>query len=133
VFERYLTVWVALCIVAASCWARSRGRGEIPGWSLHPREWRAGGVIPIAICLFFMMYPIMVKIDFASVIEAAGAESRVADAIVNWAIKPFTMYAIACCSWDFCSGVHRRGDDGSGEDAVRSGSGVGSQHGSGVV
>ncbi len=52
--------------------------------------------IPIAICLFFMMYPIMVKIDFAEVIKAGKSGKPVGLTLfVNWAIKPFTMYAIA--------------------------------------
>jgi ACR3 family arsenite transporter len=52
--------------------------------------------IPIAICLFFMMYPIMVKIDFASVVKAGKSGKPVfLTLFLNWAIKPFTMYAIA--------------------------------------
>ena len=52
--------------------------------------------IPIAICLFFMMYPIMVKIDFHEVISAGKALKPVGLTLfINWAIKPFTMYAIA--------------------------------------
>jgi len=52
--------------------------------------------IPIAICLFFMMYPIMVKIDFAEVLQAGKNAKPVGLTLfVNWAIKPFTMYAIA--------------------------------------
>ena len=52
--------------------------------------------IPIAICLFFMMYPIMVKIDFAEVIKAGKTPKPVLLTLfVNWAIKPFTMYLIA--------------------------------------
>jgi arsenite transporter len=52
--------------------------------------------IPIAICLFFMMYPIMVKIDFAEVIKAGKSPKPVGLTLfVNWAVKPFTMYAIA--------------------------------------
>lgn len=52
--------------------------------------------IPIAICLFFMMYPIMVKIDFASVIKAGKSGKPVfLTLFVNWAVKPFTMYGIA--------------------------------------
>ncbi|MCK4426868.1 MAG: ACR3 family arsenite efflux transporter, partial [candidate division Zixibacteria bacterium] len=47
-------------------------------------------------CLFFMMYPIMVKIDFAEVIKAAKTPKPVAMTLfINWAIKPFTMYLIA--------------------------------------
>ena len=52
--------------------------------------------IPIAICLFFMMYPIMVKIDFAEVIKAGKTPKPVLLTLfVNWCIKPFTMFAIA--------------------------------------
>jgi ACR3 family arsenite transporter len=52
--------------------------------------------IPIAVCLFFMMYPIMVKIDFAEVV-AAGKSTRpvLLTLFVNWCVKPFTMLAIA--------------------------------------
>jgi len=52
--------------------------------------------IPIALCLFFMMYPIMVKIDFGEVLKAGKAVRPVGLTLfINWAIKPFTMYAIA--------------------------------------
>ena len=52
--------------------------------------------IPIAICLFFMMYPIMVKIDFTQVMKSAKTPKPVLmTLIINWGIKPFTMYAIA--------------------------------------
>jgi ACR3 family arsenite transporter len=52
--------------------------------------------IPIAICLFLMMYPIMVKIDFTEVV-AAGKSTRpvLLTLFVNWCIKPFTMLAIS--------------------------------------
>jgi ACR3 family arsenite transporter len=52
--------------------------------------------VPIAVCLFFMMYPIMVKIDFAEVV-AAGKSFRpvLLTLFVNWCVKPFTMLAIA--------------------------------------
>jgi len=52
--------------------------------------------IPIAVCLFFMMYPIMVKIDFAEVVKPGRSTRPVAlTLLINWLIKPFTMYAIA--------------------------------------
>jgi ACR3 family arsenite transporter len=48
--------------------------------------------IPIAICLFFMMYPIMVKIDFAEVVKSGRNIRPVGlTLVVNWLIKPFTM------------------------------------------
>jgi len=48
------------------------------------------------VCLFFMMYPIMVKIDFAEVVKAGRSIRPVGlTLVINWAIKPFTMFAIA--------------------------------------
>ncbi|MBW1744211.1 MAG: ACR3 family arsenite efflux transporter, partial [Deltaproteobacteria bacterium] len=92
-----LSVWVILCILGgiilgkvAPGFARYLDRlaiyvGEAPVVS-----------IPIAICLFFMMYPIMVKIDFGEVIKAGKSGKPVGLTLfMNWAVKPFTMYAIA--------------------------------------
>ena len=114
-FERYLTVWVLLCI-AAGIGLGSVAPGMatfLDGLSLYVGDAPVVS-IPIAICLFFMMYPIMVKIDFAEVIRAGKSVQRVnvsfnkrerltrslfrpvgLTLFVNWAIKPFTMYAIA--------------------------------------
>jgi ACR3 family arsenite transporter len=96
-FERYLTLWVALSIAAGIALGRLA-----PGVArtLDGLAIRAGGApvisIPIAVCLFFMMFPIMVKIDFARVVRAGRSIKPVAlTLVVNWAIKPFTMYAIA--------------------------------------
>ncbi len=95
-FERYLTVWVLLCIGAGILLGRAAPTlaSRLDGMSIF-----VGGApvvsIPIAICLFFMMYPIMVKIDFASVIRAGRSGKPVwLTLFVNWAVKPFTMYAI---------------------------------------
>lgn len=96
-FERYLTVWVGLCIVVGI------GLGKIaPGLAKSLDEMaiyvnNAPVVsIPIALCLFFMMYPIMVKIDFGEVVQAGKAVKPVLLTLfINWAIKPFSMYAIA--------------------------------------
>jgi ACR3 family arsenite transporter len=97
VFEKYLTVWVLLCIgvgIALGKLAPSVAR-TLDGLAIY-----SGGApvisIPIAICLFFMMYPIMVKIDFAEVLKAGRSAKPVGLTLfVNWAVKPFTMYAIA--------------------------------------
>mgnify|MGYP000269629809 CR=1 FL=1 len=52
--------------------------------------------IPIAVALFFMMYPIMVKIDFAEVLKAGkNLKAALLTLAVNWGIKPFTMLGIA--------------------------------------
>lgn len=96
-FERNLTGWVALCIgVGIVLGKLAPGIARyLDGLSIF-----VGGApvvsIPIAICLFFMMYPIMVKIDFAEVLKAGKSAKPVGLTLfVNWAIKPFTMYAIA--------------------------------------
>jgi len=97
VFERYLTLWVILCIVAGILLGRSA-----PGVAafLDGLAIEVNGApvvsIPIAVCLFFMIYPIMVKIDFGEVLRA-GKNARPVGLtlVVNWIIKPFTMFAIA--------------------------------------
>ena len=91
-FEKYLTLWVLLCIIAGI------GLGRLaPGLARTLDEFSLYQVsIPIAICLFFMMYPIMVKIDFTQVVRAGrNAKPVILTLVVNWGIKPFTMYAIA--------------------------------------
>ncbi len=97
VFERYLTVWVALCIVGGIVLGKLvPGLAKtLDGLSIFVNDAPVVS-IPIAICLFFMMYPIMVKIDFASVVKAGKSGKPVwLTLFVNWAIKPFTMYGIA--------------------------------------
>jgi ACR3 family arsenite transporter len=96
-FERYLTLWVGLSILGGIALGKLA-----PGVaaSLDGITLDVGGApvvsIPIAICLFFMMYPIMVKIDFAEVVKAGRSAKPVGLTLfVNWAIKPFSMYAIA--------------------------------------
>jgi len=97
VFERYLTVWVGLCILGGIALGRvAPGIARtLDGLTLDVRGAPIVS-IPIAVCLFFMMYPIMVKIDFARVARAAGNTRPVLlTLVINWAIKPFTMVAIA--------------------------------------
>jgi ACR3 family arsenite transporter len=97
IFERFLTLWVLLCIIAGIL------LGKIaPGVAkyLDAMAISVNGApvvsIPIAVCLFFMMYPIMVKIDFGEVIKAGKSGKPVfLTLFVNWAVKPFTMYGIA--------------------------------------
>jgi len=97
VFERYLTVWVGLCIVGGILLGAYVPEFSkiLDGLSLHVNGAPVVS-IPIAICLFFMMYPIMVKIDFTEVVKAGKSIKPVTlTLVVNWAIKPFTMYGIA--------------------------------------
>ncbi|MDQ1271720.1 MAG: arsenite transporter, partial [Planctomycetota bacterium] len=92
VFEKYLTLWVLLCIGAGIVLGKAAPEVAVKLDSLAVYEVS----IPIAICLFFMMYPIMVKIDFAEVIKAGKTPKPVIlTLVINWCIKPFTMYAIA--------------------------------------
>ncbi len=96
-FERYLTLWVILCIVIGMILGKvSPGVAKyLDGLSIYVNDAPTIS-IPIAICLFFMMYPIMVKIDFAEVVKAGKSIKPVGLTLVaNWLIKPFTMYAIA--------------------------------------
>ncbi len=97
VFEKYLSVWVVCCIVAGILLGKVAP--ELARW-LDGIAIYVGGApvvsIPIAVCLFFMMYPIMVKIDFAEVVKAGKSVKPVGLTLfVNWAVKPFSMYAIS--------------------------------------
>jgi ACR3 family arsenite transporter len=52
--------------------------------------------IPIAICLFFMMYPIMVKVDFTQAVQIVRTPKPIISTlVVNWLIKPFTVVIFA--------------------------------------
>jgi ACR3 family arsenite transporter len=96
-FERYLTVWVVLCIVAGIFLGKvAPGMARwLDGLAIYVGEAPVVS-IPIAVCLFFMMYPIMVKIDFAEVLKAGRNAKPVGLTLfINWAVKPFTMYAIS--------------------------------------
>lgn len=91
-FEKYLSVWVILCIIFGII--AGRLFPDIAK-TLSALEY-AQVSIPIAICLFFMMYPIMVQIDFKNVVAAGKTPKPVAlTLIVNWGIKPFTMVLFA--------------------------------------
>ncbi len=92
IFEKYLTLWVLLCIGAGIFLGKIAPEVAVKLDSLSVYNVS----IPIAICLFFMMYPIMVKIDFTEVVRATKTPRPVALTLfINWAIKPFTMYLIA--------------------------------------
>jgi len=97
VFERYLTIWVVLCILGGIVLGKAAPQFAkfLDGIAIYVNNAPVVS-IPIAVCLFFMMYPIMVKIDFAEVLKAGKSIKPVGLTLfVNWAIKPFTMYAIA--------------------------------------
>ena len=96
-FEKYLSVWVILCILAGIVLGKiAPGIAKyLDGLAIYVGAAPVVS-IPIAVCLFFMMYPIMVKIDFGEVVRAGRNLKPVGLTLfVNWAIKPFTMYAIS--------------------------------------
>jgi len=136
VFERYLTLWVALCILGGILLGKIAP--DVARY-LDSLSINVNGApivsISIAVCLFFMMYPIMVKIDFAEVVQAGKTVKPVGLTLfVNWAVKPFTMYAIAL----FFLGILFRGLIGTeADDLVKMPLGldlpVGSSHGAGIV
>ncbi len=95
-FEKYLSVWVVLSIVAGIVMGKVAPAVAkyLDGLAIYVGEAPVVS-IPIAVCLFFMMYPIMVKIDFGEVLMAGKSIKPVGLTLfINWAIKPFTMYAI---------------------------------------
>lgn len=91
-FEKYLTVWVIVCIVLGIGFGRifPSIAQTLDAMSIYNVS------IPIAICLFFMMYPIMVKIDFSQAVKAIQTPKPVLlTLVVNWLIKPFSMVIFA--------------------------------------
>ena len=135
-FERYLTLWVGLCIVAGIALGKAAPglAARLDGMAIYVKGAPVVS-IPIAVCLFLMMYPIMVKIDFASVIKAGKSGKPVfLTLFMNWAVKPFTMYGIAL----LFLGVLFRGFIGAdATDLVKMPFGldlpVGATHGAGTV
>lgn len=99
-FERYLTVWVALSIGGGIVLGKVAPEiaQTLDSMAIYVNDAPVVS-IPIALCLFFMMYPIMVKIDFHEVVKSGKAMRPVGLTLfINWAVKPFTMYAIASFS-----------------------------------
>ena len=92
VFQRYLTVWVILCMAAGV--AIGRYLPEIPAF-LNRFEY-AGISIPMAILIWLMIYPMMLKVDFQSIQNVGKSPKGLfVTWVVNWLIKPFTMYGMA--------------------------------------
>lgn len=91
-FEKYLTVWIFLCMILGILAGRF-----FPTLAITLDSMQVAQVsIPIAICLFLMIYSIMVRIDFKDVMKAGGTPKPVILTLfVNWMIKPFFMAAMA--------------------------------------
>lgn len=91
-FEKYLSLWVILCMAAGILIGRF-----LPGIPSFLGQFEYARVsIPIAILIWLMIYPMMMKVDFTS-IKSVGKNPKglYVTWVTNWLIKPFTMYAIA--------------------------------------
>jgi len=121
-FERYLTIWVTLCIIAGIAIGQ-----WIPAVPETLGKWEYANVsIPIAVLIWLMIYPMMLKVDFQSVRNVGKRPKGILiTCVTNWLIKPFTMFGIAwffffvvfktfipiscwCCS-SWCCSMHRDG------------------------
>ena len=92
VFQRYLTVWVILCMIAGVLIGRFLP--QIPKF-LGRFEY-ANVSVPMAILIWLMIYPMMMKVDFQSIRNVGkNPKGLFVTWITNWLIKPFTMYGIA--------------------------------------
>ena len=100
-FARYLSFWVAACIVAGILIGQF-----LPGIPAFLKNLEYARVsIPVAILIWLMIYPMMLKVDFRSIVNAGRKPKGLTiTLVVNWLVKPFTMYLIA---WFFLKVVFR--------------------------
>ena len=91
-FEKYLTLWVALCMVAGVLIGQF-----LPGIPAFLGRFEYANVsIPIAILIWLMIYPMMLKVDFQSIRDVGkNPKGLFVTWVTNWLIKPFTMFGIA--------------------------------------
>lgn len=91
-FERYLTIWITLCIIAGIAIGQ-----WIPAVPETLGKWEYTNVsIPIAVLIWLMIYPMMLKVDFQSVRNVGKRPKGILiTCVTNWLIKPFTMFGIA--------------------------------------
>lgn len=91
-FQKYLTVWVILCMVAGILIGKF-----LPGIPAFLNRFEYANVsIPMALLIWLMIYPMMIKVDFQAIRNVGkNPKGLFVTWIVNWLIKPFTMYGIA--------------------------------------
>lgn len=99
-FEKYLTLWVAICIAVGIGIGRFTGDGiqVLANMEIYKVN------IPVAILIWLMIYPMMLQVDFSS-IKNVGKRPKglILTLVVNWLIKPFTM---AFFAWIFFSKIY---------------------------
>ena len=99
-FDKYLSLWVALCIGAGIAIGHYAGGSvqTISKWEIYRVN------IPVAILIWLMIYPMMVQIDFSSIKDVGRTpKGLILTVVVNWLIKPFTM---AFFAWLFFSNLY---------------------------
>lgn len=100
-FEKYLTIWVALCIILGIGFGSLFGQNieKLASWEIYQVN------IPVAILVWLMIYPMMVQIDFGSLKKVGGNVKGLGlTVIINWLVKPFTM---AFFAWLFFSNIYQ--------------------------
>src|SRR5690554_4795758 len=99
-FEKYLSLWVALCIIAGIAIGYFAG-GNVQLLSTFEI---AGVNIPVAVLVWMMIYPMMLQVDFSS-IKNVGKKPKglILTLVINWLIKPFTM---AFFAWVFFTKIY---------------------------
>lgn len=92
IFQKYLTLWVALCMAAGVLIGKF-----LPGVPQFLNQFEYANVsIPIAILIWLMIYPMMLKVDFQSIRDVGkNPKGLFVTWVTNWLIKPFTMFGIA--------------------------------------
>ncbi len=99
-FEKYLTLWVALCIGAGILIGNFAGESVsiLSSWEVFKVN------IPVAILVWLMIYPMMLQVDFSS-IKTVGKRPKglILTLVINWLIKPFTM---AFFAWIFFTKIY---------------------------
>lgn len=91
-FQKYLTVWVFLCMAVGI------GVGHfLPSVSAFLDKWTVHGIsIPMAVLIWIMIYPMMLKVDFSSIKKVGqNPKGLFVTWFINWIVKPFSMYAIS--------------------------------------
>ncbi|MEA5048995.1 MAG: ACR3 family arsenite efflux transporter [Eubacteriales bacterium] len=91
-FEKYLTLWVILCMVLGVLIGK-----YLPGIPTFLGKFEYANVsIPIAVLIWLMIYPMMLKVDFQSIRDVGkNPKGLFVTWVTNWLIKPFTMFGIA--------------------------------------